>query len=420
MPWKTDDVERFKKGLDDKQKERWISIANGALAECMKDDGADELDCEIKAVRIANATVEGKEKAAAIKMANEPNPLRPENHEDKIRLVFAEADVDTDSEYQLVFPIGLFKTSKYGEMIITRAFAEKVVENWKGKALGNQNVFLDTNHDWGEANGWAEDIIATDAGVKVRWRFNSRGRELIADERYKYYSAVIGWAISLETGAEHYPVLWSATLTNSPVMNTMDEVHLSNDGTNPAHSDGQETHEEESMKTLKEVLAVLLALSDDERAKITDEDREAITKALGITLTDDSQKIVELTNQVSVTEEKLGLVLKENREMSEQLKAHKDTEHQANRDKVIEAALEDGRILERNREAWETAFDRDPEGTEKLLSEKGKEIDFDKHGTSRGKESSTMSEEAIKAAKTAGLTPEEHTELMVDVFGEEE
>lgn len=405
MPWTVDDVDRFKKGLDADQQKRWVAIANGALAECMEQEGADELDCEIKAVRIANATVDGKEKAAAIEMANEPNPLKPDNHDDQVRLVFAEADVD--AEYQLVFPIGLFKTSKYGEMIITRAFAEKVVENWKSGALGKTRVFLDTNHDWGEANAWAEDVVATDEGVKVKWDWNSRGRELVADKRYRYFSAVLGWAINLETGAEHYPVLWCVTLTNSPVMNLMDEVHLSNDVTTPAHGDGQEIHEEESMKTLAEVLAVLLALSADELAKATDEDREALAKALGITLSDDSQKIVELSNKVSVTEEKLGLVLKENREMSEQLKVHKDSEHQANRDKVIEAALEDGRILEKNREAWEAAFDRDPEGTEKLLSEKGKEIDFDKHGTSRGKESSTVTAEERETFDKLGISEED-------------
>jgi len=52
MPWTKNDVEAHIKGLPDKQKEAWVSIANSALAECKKSGGKD---CEGKAVRIANA-----------------------------------------------------------------------------------------------------------------------------------------------------------------------------------------------------------------------------------------------------------------------------------------------------------------------------------------------------------------------------
>lgn len=57
MPWNASDVERFKKGLSRKQKRKWASIANGALASCMEGGGSDK-ECSGRAVRIANSKFE--------------------------------------------------------------------------------------------------------------------------------------------------------------------------------------------------------------------------------------------------------------------------------------------------------------------------------------------------------------------------
>jgi len=408
MPWTTADVDRFKKGLADEQKARWVAIANGTLADCMKQDDADELDCEVKAVRVANATVEGKEKAAALAMADTPNPLTVSDHRETINIALAETA--EDGEYQLAFPIGLFKTSKYGEVIVTRTFAERMVENWKGGALGNRNVFMDTEHDFGEANAWARDARVSDDGLEIAWDFTARGRELVADRRYRYYSAAIGWAVDTETGDEHFPVLHAVSLTNMPVMNRMPEAHLSDPpdgtGTKPAHGDGEQIHEEESMKTLAEILTALLALSDEERGEAAPDDLEKVVKAFGIDV-GTADRVRELQDKVSVSEEKITLLHNENREMSEKLSAYKDAERKAARDKVIEKALDEGRILPKDREAWEGIYDKDPEGTEKLLSTKGKEIDFDRHGTSRGKEIAGLSEEERETLAKLGITDED-------------
>lgn len=169
---------------------------------------------------------------------------------------------------------------------------------------------------------------------------------------------------------------------------------------------------------LSEILTALFALSQEERAEVSKEDREKIAEALGFELAD-SQKIAELEGKVQVADDKLQVVLSENRDMSEALKAYKDTERKASRDKVIEAALEDGKILEKNRPEWERLFDADPEGTEKVLSAKGKEIDFEKHGTSKGADAVRLSDVDKRAAADAGMTPEEYAALMRETFGEE-
>jgi len=65
MPWKKKDVDRFKKGLTDRQKEQWVEIANDVLRRC-KADGGNEKECEAKAIRQANGVV-GNMKANSFK-----------------------------------------------------------------------------------------------------------------------------------------------------------------------------------------------------------------------------------------------------------------------------------------------------------------------------------------------------------------
>ena len=70
MPWKTEDVERHKKGLSDKDKRQWVATANSALKACLADDGDTE-KCEGRAIRIANAAVAEADKPTADNMAED-------------------------------------------------------------------------------------------------------------------------------------------------------------------------------------------------------------------------------------------------------------------------------------------------------------------------------------------------------------
>lgn len=54
MPWTIDDVDKYKKGLTDDQKKKWVAIANSALAKCEKDGGND---CEQHAIMQANGAM---------------------------------------------------------------------------------------------------------------------------------------------------------------------------------------------------------------------------------------------------------------------------------------------------------------------------------------------------------------------------
>lgn len=65
MPWTTKDTDRFKKGLSEEQKKKWVTTANGVLADCKEKGGED---CEGKAIRIANGTVTNNSEYEVIKV----------------------------------------------------------------------------------------------------------------------------------------------------------------------------------------------------------------------------------------------------------------------------------------------------------------------------------------------------------------
>ena len=56
MPWTVDDVDRFHKGLTDKEKRQWVEVANSVLERCLE-EGKDQNVCEVSAIKQANGVV---------------------------------------------------------------------------------------------------------------------------------------------------------------------------------------------------------------------------------------------------------------------------------------------------------------------------------------------------------------------------
>lgn len=56
MPWTVTDVDQHKKGLTDKQKKQWVTVANSVRTQCLK-EGISEKECDAKAIRQANGAV---------------------------------------------------------------------------------------------------------------------------------------------------------------------------------------------------------------------------------------------------------------------------------------------------------------------------------------------------------------------------
>ncbi len=60
MPWTVDDVDKHNAGLSDEQKKQWVDVANKVLQECLE-DGSTQDYCDVKAIKIANLSVNGSE-----------------------------------------------------------------------------------------------------------------------------------------------------------------------------------------------------------------------------------------------------------------------------------------------------------------------------------------------------------------------
>jgi uncharacterized protein YdaT len=60
MPWSVGDVDKHKKGLTQKQKKRWVEIANSILRDCRETKPGSK-DCEARAIRIANSRIGGSD-----------------------------------------------------------------------------------------------------------------------------------------------------------------------------------------------------------------------------------------------------------------------------------------------------------------------------------------------------------------------
>lgn len=384
MPWAKKDVDRFKRGLSDKQKEKWVKIANEILKKCSA-EGGDILECEALAIRTANSKFSKNESNADL--SRDPIKL---DREKGASLALAEVNYSAFESspqameaYQLVLPIGLYTTARYGEVIFTKTFMERLVENAERRG-GPEKVWLDTNHDFGEANAWAEDIVVTEDGLAVKWNFNELGRQRINDKRYRFYSASLVWELDPETGEELAPVLATVSFTNYPAMPMLPGAHLSratfgsdivsgragDDENNLAHSDEGESNEEGAEMEIKlsDVLSFMLNGASDS-------DRAAIVNQLG--LSDVTNKNKELQAQVDNLTTKLESQTEAYSQAKTALDKIQKQLFEQRKSTAIEKALEEGRIKPADREKWEARFDKNPEYTEEILADLPKVIDYD-------------------------------------------
>ena len=223
MPWTTGDVDKFKKGLSDSNKAKWVAVANASLAQCSA-EGGEILKCEENAIRIANAKFSTDGKMHETRYSHDIEEDGNIQRETMLKLAVQPAE--PNDNFQMVVPIGVFYDDWYGEIIITNTFSDMMLENWEKKVLGNREPFIDTEHDMGKANGWIEALESRDAGLYAKIKWTKQGREFVEEQYYRYFSAALGSTLNLETGDREFPVLFAVALCNNPVMNTMEPAHL--------------------------------------------------------------------------------------------------------------------------------------------------------------------------------------------------
>jgi len=398
MPWTINDVEKFKKGLTEKQKEKWVAVANGALKECTS-KGGEKIDCEQSAIRIANSKFSEDAKLSQTRYLKDQVETEGDlRMETRLRLALSEIEIDEDEEFQMVLPVGVFYSDWYGEIIITNSFVTGMVDNWKNKVLGNRAPFIDTLHDRGKANGWIEDLDARDDGLYAKIRWTKQGQENIEEEYFKYFSSDLGQVTHIESGEKIWPVLFAVALCNTPVMNTMPQAHLSEPSkqfTHSAHSDGVLNIPEGNMDIkLADVLEYLKSAEGSEKT--------VVLKELGAS--EDHSQVVTLTETVTKLEGEKKTLEDVNVKLSDQVKELQSKDHLRSKAEVIEKALTEGRILPKDKEEWEKRFDENPQFTTKILEGLPTAVDFKEHGNGSGGDEGTFDAEGFAVYRN--LNPE--------------
>jgi hypothetical protein len=171
-------------------------------------------------------------------------------------VILSEADKTTRIPIAMV---GTFHKGKQ-KFSITRADIATMAENFRKR--GNGEVVIDYEHasDSPEvamggaipAAGWIVGLDAQPDSNGIAWgdaKFNEAARKLLAAHEYKYGSPVINWgARDKTTGAQQGATLTSFALTNTPVLDKLPAIRLSEKGaskmaktpvTCPEHPDTQ-------------------------------------------------------------------------------------------------------------------------------------------------------------------------------------
>lgn len=438
MPWTTADVDQHKKGLTDAQKEKWVGIANGALRNCEKKGGSR---CDVHAIMIANAAFSLDSKTPHYALSSEiPRDL-----------VLDQEALQATSEFQTVFPVGIFKTEKYGELNVTQAFCQAIVDNWKTKALGNAEPFLDVEHQLGEAQAWIDDMRATPRGLECKFNWTAPGKQKIQQKLYRYFSAYITAVTDLKSGKRIYPVLQAVALTNTPVMNVLPDVKLSNQ---PGEAPGNKKqihgqgHGEKLQRGGPMDFEQLIAWLKDNKDKLTPEQLAALCEVLGVDApaqekaegdpasmagkkevppkTEPGAAPAAVTGEKPMADtqayskvlaklEALELSNKTLTNLANGLATSKKNDEKA---KLMELALSTGRITPAERPKWEVLFDKVPDDVEKLILA----LPMSKHLTvfgtgSRGAQAAPAADveadaEARKLALSMGMSDKEYDETI--------
>lgn len=122
--WVKDDVKKHKKGLDDKQKGKWVRIANGILSSCMK-KGKKEEECAASAIRIANSMVGVKANEEVLSF-----------NDDFISLADIKIRTELfDKRLHLIAPVVMLVEGVHNGLLYLEEDLKTIPESWNGRPI---------------------------------------------------------------------------------------------------------------------------------------------------------------------------------------------------------------------------------------------------------------------------------------------
>jgi len=116
MPWTIKDVDKHKKGLTDKQKKKWVAVANSSYNKCIAAGGTDET-CAPKAIKQAN----GVTNMQVYAVFNNEYEIREEKLQNKDYLVVP-----------IIMMVEGVHNGSHGAILHTAEELGKLPESWNG------------------------------------------------------------------------------------------------------------------------------------------------------------------------------------------------------------------------------------------------------------------------------------------------
>ena len=209
MPWEIGDVEKHIKGLSDKAKKTWVSVANSALQRCQEKGGED---CEGSAIRQANSVAKKQMEDGdkSFFYLTDISDIQLEEKEGK------------KSSWVEIFREGEWNHPKWGIIKGTKKLFNDFIDNWKNNILG-RDIALDKTHNPEDgATGWIKDMKIVGERLKALVEWTPWGIELIEQKGFKYFSPEYRDSyIDKESGKEYKNVLFGGGITNRPFLTNL-------------------------------------------------------------------------------------------------------------------------------------------------------------------------------------------------------
>jgi phage I-like protein len=299
---------------------------------------------------------------------------------------------------------GTFKDPRYGTFTITLRDFSKWIANFQElhRSEGREGLPVDVDHrpeksGDTEAVGWITSlsIKSNELWASVEW--NSVGKELVADRRYKYLSPTYVHNYKDEHGKEHGTALVGVALTNRPFL-TMATVNLSQ------AAFAEETYTQEKMPDLTKIAQALKLDGSADEATI-------LAKAVELVSAKDTTP-VSLEDQAKA-EGKFVLSADNFASLSQQASegaAAAKTLAKMTFETKFDKCLSECKVAPAQKDIYSAMYDKDPENTIKLMDSLQPIVNAAPKGSSEGgDEAVTMS--SVKAEAGGHALEESNVKL---------
>lgn len=123
-----------------------------------------------------------------------------------------------DTQEIKVLPLGKWNTTKYGSVEITKKHIDEMVKNFSIR----KGIPIDTDHDGGASNGWADKLTAKDDGLYATIKWNTQGKKYLNEKIYKYFSPEFSFSYTdPQTSKKYGATFLAGTLTNRPLFKNL-------------------------------------------------------------------------------------------------------------------------------------------------------------------------------------------------------